>query len=462
MKDLLVKDIVAVAMGKLLCGDENTVCQNFTKDSREVNLGDVYLGIKGERVNGSTFYKEALSKGAIGAIVQEIDITEEDMAEYQDKFIIMVDDVVKALQEIAKFKRSLVDIPVIGITGSVGKTSTKDLVASVLAQKYKVLKTQGNYNNEIGLPLTVLSLKDEEIMVLEMGMSALGEISLLTDIAKPSTGVITVIGTSHIGELGSRENILKAKLEILEGLHPEGKLIFNNDNDLLHTWNQENTDTHMHVTYGIENQSDLMATNINVKENSTEYDVEVEGTTYHITVPIGGNHFVYNSLAAIEVGLEYGVPMEGIIKGIAEFALTKRRMEVSKNAKGATIINDSYNASYESVKAALEYIHSIPANKRIAVLGDVLELGEFSKQMHEQMGEEVVNNQIDIVVTVGQEATYMAEKCKEMGMNEANVYHFDTNQEAVTLLQSIIEKDDVVLVKASNGMHFDEIVEKII
>ena len=167
-------------------------------------------------------------------------------------------------------------------------------------------------------------------------------------------------------------------------------------------------------------------------------------------------------MAAIEVGLEYGVPMEGIIKGIAEFALTKRRMEVSKNAKGATIINDSYNASYESVKAALEYIHSIPANKRIAVLGDVLELGEFSKQMHEQMGEEVVNNQIDIVVTVGQEATYMAEKCKEMGMNEANVYHFDTNQEAVTLLQSIIEKDDVVLVKASNGMHFDEIVEKII
>lgn len=462
MKDLLVKDIVAVTQGKLLWGDENIVFKNVTKDSREVNAGDVYLGIKGERVNGSTFYKDAFAKGAIGAIVQEIEISKEDMEAFPDKFIIMVDDVVKALQEIAKLKRSLVDIPVIGITGSVGKTSTKDLVASVLAQKYKVLKTQGNYNNEIGLPLTVLSLKDEEMMVLEMGMSALGEISLLTDIAQPSTGVITVIGSSHIGELGSRENILKAKLEILEGLEPEGKLIFNNDNDLLHKWSQENTDVHVHVTYGIENTSNLMATNISVKENSTEYDVEVEGTTYHITVPIGGNHFVYNSLAAVAVGLEYGVPMEDIIKGIAEFALTKRRMEVSKNSKGATIINDSYNASYESVKAALEYIHSISANKRIAVLGDVLELGEFSKQMHEKMGEEVLNNQIDVLVTVGPEATHIAEKCKELGMNQENIYHFDTNEEAVKLLNNMMEKDDVVLVKASNGMHFDEIVEKII
>ncbi len=461
MKNILVKDIIRECNGKLICGNPNIICETYSKDTREIEEGDIYLGIKGTRVNGSTFYKEAFSKGAKGCILQEVEVLEEDIEKYQDKFIIMVDDVVKALQQLASYKRSLYDIPVIGVTGSVGKTSTKDIIASVLSQKFKVLKTEGNYNNEIGLPLTILKLKDHEAMVLEMGMSAFGEISLLTKIAKPTTAVITIIGSSHIGELGSRENILKAKLEILEGLDEYGSLIINNDNDLLHKWNENNSDNHKHITYGIDNKSMLIAKDIILKEESSKYKITYNDNTYIIEVPVGGKHFIYNSLAAICVGIKYGINLEKIIKGISEFSLTKRRMEILKNGKGVTIINDSYNASYESMKAALEYLANSKANKKIAVLGDILELGEFSKRMHENVGEEVVKNKIDILITVGKEAENIANTAIRLGVDEQKVYQYNDNQEAAIKIKEIEEPNDIVLIKASNGMHFDEIVDAI-
>ena len=462
MKNILVEDIIRECKGKLICGDVKIICENYCKDSRLVKPGDVYLGIKGEKFNGSNFYKEALDNGAIGCILQDIEIPNEDITKYKDKFIIIVDNVVETLQKIAAYKRSLYNIPVIGVTGSVGKTSTKDIIASVLSRKYKTLKTEGNYNNEIGLPLTILNLKDHEAAVVEMGMSAFGEISLLTNIAKPTTAVITIIGSSHIGELGSRENILKAKLEILEGLDSKGSLVINNDNDLLHKWNEENTDYHKHITYGIENKSTFMAQNIKIEKESSSFEIMYNNKTYNVTVPVGGQHFIYNSLCAICVGLEYNIDIEEIIKGISEFKLTKRRMEILKNSNNITIINDSYNASYESMKAALEYISKVDAKNKIAVLGDVLELGSFSKQMHEKIGEEVFKNKIDILVTVGKEAENISNKALELGMKYDKVYHFGKNDEASDLIKKIAKDGDIVLVKASNGMHFDEIVEKLI
>lgn len=462
MKDILVKDILRICKGKLICGSEKVICENYSKDTRTIKEGDIYLGIKGERFNGSVFYKDALDKGAIGCILQDININEKDIETYKEnKFIIIVDDVVKALQQLAVYKRSLYDIPVIGITGSVGKTSTKDIIASVLSQKYKVLKTEGNYNNEIGLPLTILRLKDHEAIVLEMGMSDFGEIRLLTAIAKPTTAVITIIGSSHIGELGSRENILKAKLEILEGLDEQGSLIINNDNDLLHKWYQDNNDNHKHITYGIQNKSMLMAKDIVLEKQSSEFKFTYDDNTYEVSVPVSGKHFIYNSLAAICVGIKYQIEIEDIIKGISEFRLTKRRMEVIKNNKNVTIINDSYNASYESMRAALEYLSSIQANKKVAVLGDILELGEFSKQMHEKVGEEVVKNEIDVLITVGKEATNIANKAIELGMNKENIYQSNNNKEAIEKIKQLTKEEDIILVKASNGMHFDEIVEGI-
>jgi len=460
MKDILVKDIIRVCNGELICGNEQTVCEKFCRDSRIVSEGEIYLGIKGETYNGSTFYKEALKNGAIGCILQDVEISEEDINTYKNQFIIKVEDVVKALCKIAEYKRSLYNIPVIGITGSVGKTSTKDMIASVMGTKYNVLKTEANHNNDIGLPLTVLQLKEHDAMVLEMGMSGLGEISVLTNIAKPTTAVITIIGSSHVGELGSRENILKAKLEILEGLSESGSLIINNDNDLLNLWNTNNQDNHKHITYGLENMSDLVAKDIKVSENGSTYVLQLEGKEYTVEVPVPGRHFVYNSLAAIAVGLENGIEIEDAIQGIANFSLTKSRMEILKNKENVTIINDCYNASYESVKAALEYLSSINANKKIAVLGDVLELGEFSKQMHQKMGEEVVKNNIDILITVGVEAKTIASTVKNSTEN-IEVYSFDNNVDASNLLKQLMKENDAVLVKASHGMHFEEIVDSI-
>lgn len=460
MKNILVKDIIEICKGKLICGNKEEICENFSKDTREINNGDIYLGIKGERFNGSIFYKDAFEKGAKGCILQDIEISKEELDIYKDKFIIIVDNVVEALQNLASYKRSLYNIPVIAITGSVGKTSTKDIIASVMATKYNILKTEGNYNNEIGLPLTILKLKEHNAIVLEMGMSAFGEISLLTKIAKPTTAVVTIIGSSHIGELGSRENILKAKLEILEGLNNDGSLIINNDNDLLNSWNQNNEDDHKHITYGIENESMLNAKDISIMENRSSFEIAVDGNKYTVEVPVAGKHFIYNSLAAIAVGLENNIDMQDIIKGISEFSLTKRRMEIIKNKSNATIINDCYNASYESVKAALEYLSSIKANRKIAVLGDVLELGEFSNQMHQKMGEEVVNNHIDILITVGKEAVTISNTVKNHN-KEIEVHSFDNNTEASNLLKELMKENDVILVKASNGMHFEEIVGAI-
>lgn len=460
MKDILVKDIIKVTGGELVCGNAEIVCENFCRDSRIATNGDVYLGIKGENFHGSTFYKEALENGATGCIIQDIEISEEDINTYKNKFIVKVKDVVKALGQIAEYKRSLYNIPVIGITGSVGKTSTKDIIAGVMKTKYNVLKTEANHNNEIGLPLTILKLKEHDALVLEMGMSSFGEISWLTQIAKPTTAVITVIGSSHIGELGSRENILKAKLEILEGLSKNGALIVNNDNDLLNLWNQNNKDTHKHITYGIENQSNLVAKNIKVNENGSVFTVEIQAKEYTVNVPVAGKHFIYNSLAAIAVGLENNIEIEKIIQGISNFSLTKSRMEILKNENNVTIINDCYNASYESVKAALEYTSTLKANKKIAVLGDVLELGDFSKQMHQKMGEEVIKNNINVLVTVGKEAKEIANTVLKSKKDIA-VYYFESNTDAISLLKEKMQPNDVILVKASHGMHFEEIVDSI-
>lgn len=458
--DVRVKDFIEFSDAKLICGNIETICENFCKDSREVKAGDTYLGIKGENTNGSIFYEQALEKGARVLILQDIDIPKEIPEKYNDRTVILVSNVVKAIQDIAKYKREKANVKVVGITGSVGKTSTKDIVASVLSQKYKVLKTKGNYNNEIGLPLTILSLKDEEIMVLEMGMSAFGEMSLLTNIAKPDIAAITNIGTSHIGILGSRENILKAKLEILEGLNKNGKLVINNDNDLLNKWySSERLVTNV-STYGIENDSDYTAYEINLSENGSIYKINLDNKIYNINVPVGGEHFVYNSLCAIAIGKSLGLSNEEIIKGISEFELTKKRMEIIKTESNILIINDCYNASYDSMKAAIEYIGTL-ANRKIAILGDMLELGSFSKELHEKVGNEVTKNNIDILVTIGNEAKNIALGAEKTGMKKQEIHIFNSKEEAIPRIKEIVKNGDAVLIKASNAMKFDEITKEL-
>lgn len=445
-----VKDILNITNGKLICGDENIEVNDFSRDTREIKEGDAYIALKGERFDGNDFCQNAVSSGAKVCIVSK------DIEIINGATIIKVEDTLKALQDIARYKRMQYDIPVVAVTGSVGKTSTKDLIASVVSEGYKTLKTKGNYNNEIGLPLTVLGLKDEEAMVVEMGMNHFGEIRKLTNIAKPTVAVITNIGTAHIGNLGSRENILKAKLEILEGLKGN-TVIINNDNDLLHKWALENKDKYNIITYGITNESDYMAKNIKSYEDKSEFTVtsKTDINNKNICVPVGGEHFVLNSLCAIAVGEYLKVTTEKIIRGIAKLELTKKRMEILKSKSGATVINDTYNANYDSMKAAITYLKAIENKRKIAILGDMLELGDYSKELHEKIGEEVDGN-IDILITIGKEAKYIAEKSKAKQIIEC-----DNIQEAIEKIKEIETKDDAILLKASNGMKLFEIASAL-
>ena len=460
MQNLFIKDILKVAHGKLVIGDKEDICEDFSKDTRIIKKDDTYIGIKGEKFDGNEFWKEALQNGAKTVIVQKINFEKEDLEKFNSKNIILVDDTLKALYEIARYKRSLYNIPVVGVTGSVGKTSTKDIIASVLSKKYKTLKTEGNNNNNIGLPFTILKLKDHEAAVIEMGMNHFNEISLLTSIAKPTVSVITNIGTSHIGNLGSRENILKAKLEILQGMDKK-MLVINNDNDLLHEWYLENKHEVEIKTYGINNESELMAKNIDLEDFGSNFSCVSKQESFGVSVPIGGEHFVYNALCATLVGKILGLNNEEIKEGIKGFELTKKRMDIDILSNGVKVINDSYNASFESMKASLKYLGEFKENRKIAVLGDMFELGEFSKDLHEKVGKEVQKNNIDILFCTGDYAKFIASRAELSGMKKENVYYFKDKEEIVFKLKELMLPNDVILFKASNAVKLFEIVEKL-
>ena len=454
-----IEEILNVTKGKLIIGDLKTEIENFSKDTRTIQENDLYIGIKGEKFDGSDFWKQALDAGAKAVIVSEIKITDEDKLIYKDKVIIIVEDTLKSLYELATYKRKQYNILVIAITGSVGKTSTKDIVANVLGQKFKTLKTEGNFNNNIGLPMTILKLKNHEALVVEMGMNHFGEIRLLTQIAKPTLAIITNIGTSHIGNLGSRENILKAKLEILEGMEIP-KLIINNDNDLLHSWYEKNKNKIEIHTYGIKNESEINAKNISLGEENSKFTAIIkDGCNIEIDVPVGGEHFIYNALCGIMVGEMFNLSNEEIQNGILTFELTKKRMDIKTLNNGATIINDSYNASYESMKASLKYLSNRTDLRKIAVLGDMLELGEFSEELHRKVGEEVATNNIDVLICRGKYSKQIIEGAQKN--KKLQIMELQSNDEIIKKLEEILKEGDVVLIKASNAMKFYEICQKL-
>lgn len=445
---IYVSDIIDKCRGNLISGDASLTCDSFSKDTRTINVGDIYVGIKGENFDGNKFYGLAFDNGAKACILDNINVDEID-EKYKNKTIIKVDDSVKCLQELAKYKRSLYDIPVIGVTGSVGKTSTKDMVASVLATKYKVLKTEGNNNNHIGLPLTILRLKDEDVMVVEMGMNNKGEIALLADIARPTIGVITNVGTAHIGNLGSRENIMMAKLEIINGL--SGPLIVNSDNDILHNnldkIKKMNSDV---ITFGIDNDSDYMA--VNISEDLTNF--EINGND--ISSPIGNTAFIYNSLTAYIIGKMLSVSITNIKSGIMNFKASGKRLEYINLKSGVLLIDDSYNASLDSIKSSLEILKKEKGRRKIAIIGDILELGNFSKDIHEEVGKELLKNKLDIVVLIGKETLYTEKYLKDNNYN--NVYHFMCESDSYDTISNLLTDGDVVLFKGSHAMNLGKIV----
>lgn len=462
--NLKIKDILKCTNGKLIIGDTEKECKNYSKDTRTIKKGDTYIGIKGEKFDGSSFWKDALNNGAETVIINNIKLDEIEEYKKQNKNIIQVEDTIKAIGEMASYKMKIqkekYNLKVVGVTGSVGKTSTKDIIANVLSKKYKVLKTEGNNNNHIGLPLTILRLQDEEIAVIEMGMNHLGEISYLTKIAKPDIAVITNIGTSHIGNLGSRENILKAKLEILEGMDKK-KIVINNDNDLLNKWYLENKNNIEIHTFGIKNESEFNAKNIKLKENSSEFICENKNEKINIEVPVGGEHFILNALCGLTVGKLLNLNNEEIKKGIKDFKLTAKRMEINHLKNNITIINDSYNASYESMKASISNLKNMNGERKIAVLGDMFELGDFSEKLHKEVGTEIYKNKIDKLYLIGNYSKFIGEEAEKEGYKKENIFYFENKDELFNNLKNNLKSGDVILIKASNGMKLFEIAEKL-
>lgn len=455
---LSVKKITEICNGKLYCGSEDVICSNYVKDTRIINDGDTYIGIKGTNFNGNDFYIDAFNKGANSVIIEEDSFKIDNNFKY-DKPIILVKNSIIALKNMAEYIRNNSTATFIGVTGSVGKTSTRDMIYSVLNSDFKTLKTEGNFNNNIGLPLTIMRLTDEKMAVIEMGMNHLGEIEYLSNITKPHIAVITNVGTAHIGELGSRENILKAKLEIISGMDSDGILVINNDNDLLHGYYLKNKKNI--VTIGIDNDSDFFATDIKLEANYSTFNINYNNRKYEVYCSVPGKAFIYNSLVAFAVATLLGIKPEKIIKGIKNFELTKNRMEIIELKNKIKIINGVYNASVDSMKSNLEILKNQDGMRKIAVLGSMLELGEFSHKLHEEVGEAVFNNNIDILITVGEEAKMIAKKAVEVGMSTDNVYILENNTTAINTLKNLIKPNDTILFKASNRLNFRKILDEI-
>jgi UDP-N-acetylmuramoyl-tripeptide--D-alanyl-D-alanine ligase len=437
---IYVKDIIEICNGELLCGNLDLECKHFCKDTREIKSGDIYVGIKGDNFNGNNFYKDAFDKGASICILDN-DTNIDD--KYKDKTIVLVDDTISCLQKLAKYKRSLYNIPVVAVTGSVGKTSVKDIIYSVLSSKYKVLCTKGNLNNHIGVPLTILELNGEDVLIVEMGMNHAGELHNLSNIAKPTISVITNIGTAHIGNLGSRENILKAKLEILDGM-TGGSLIINNDNDLLHTVKYDNL-----ITIGIDNKSDYMA--YEITENAFSSCFYVNGE--YVDLPVGSKAFIYNALFAFAVGVKLGMTLDEISDSLREFKLSPHRLELIKTSK-VNIIDDTYNASLDSVKNSLELLSKVD-DRRIFIFADILELDEYGDEIHRQIGDIVIQNNIDVFISVGNLSRLTYEVVKNSGIES---YYYENNDLLIENIGGILKEHDIVLVKGSHGMKLIDIV----
>ncbi len=461
---LCIADIVSATGGKLICGNLNAEIKSVLTDSRKISPGDFFIALKGERFDGHDFIIKAWEEGASGCLMER-NITDEEFERIDSVnfAIIRVDDTLKGLAQIAAAYRRMFEGRVCAVTGSVGKTSTKDMIASVLAREFSVQKTFENFNNEIGLPLTILGLKKEHTaLVAEMGMRGFGEIDYLAEILKPDVGVITNIGVSHIEKLGSQENIFKAKMEMAKHIKQGGTLVLNGDDKFLGPIDKyENINI---MKFGIENEeADVWAGSVKIKEDGTgvEFELHIKNIPceiYMVKINVPGVHNIYNALCAACVGLSFNMNISDIIDGIGEYEPSGMRQNITLAEGGFKIINDAYNASPDSMKASIEMLDSLPCEgKKIAVLGDMFELGENSAEYHAGMGRIFSKTNADILVTVGELAKNIASAAE--GKSSVS---FDEKEEAIKYLEDILAPGDILLIKASRGMRLEEIAEELL
>ncbi len=455
MASFTLAEVQAAFPAVVLQITQNKFCDVVT-DTRLVKKGVLFVALIGEKFDGHDFIQTAIEKGAAGVVVSR-NYSETELRDLPIT-VIQAEDTLKAYQLLAKVYRRRFSIPVIAITGSNGKTTTKDFTAAVLSANFNVLKTEANFNNEIGLPKTLLQLQaNHQVAVVEMGMRGFGQIAELAEIAQPTIGIVTNVGETHMEILGSLANIAKAKAELVEHLDENSVAILNADNSFVAA--MQSKVKGKCITFGIDKPSDLKAGHIKtVHKNCTEFDCTFKGQSYSFVLPIVGRHNVYNVLAALAVGFTLGLSAVEMQKGLTGFAATKMRFEIQQVGL-YQVINDAYNASPMSMKAALETLADVAARRKIAVLGDMLELGSVSVAAHKNIGKLVADQKIDALITFGDMAAHIAQEARTAGVQL--VYTCKSHAEAGIALKEILQPEDTILFKGSRGMQMEKIIDLI-
>lgn len=453
------KDCLGIVNGKLLRGSDTREFDGVSINSRTIEKGELFVCIQGENFDGHNFLGEAIDKGAAGIILSDPSHISEDMiGEGKSPFVIQSQNTLRALQDLAGYQRTRFPFRVIAITGTNGKSTTKEMIASIIETKYKTLKTQGNLNNHIGLPLTLLARKPEhEVGVLEMGMSAAGEIKRLAEIAKPDIGVITNISEGHLEQLKTIKDVQAAKGELFDSLGKEGTAIVNADDPLV--FELAKSLRIKKITYGIEQPADVRANDIQNKgSQGFTFTAKIFNQTILVRLPHLGYCNIYNALAALATGHSMGIPAKEMNKGLENYQQIPQRNQQIQY-EGVTLINDAYNANPQSMREALKTLTEFNTQgKRFLIIGDMLELGDLSESAHHELGKEIAISNIDHLVTVGPLASLVAESA-DAGQ-KLKIGKFNAHAEAANYLLRNVKKGDCLLIKGSRGAKMENVIQE--
>ncbi len=452
MAEFSIGEVCSATGGKIITSNDNLGFSGVCTDTRKIRPNNLFVALQGEQFDGHDFIDQALQKGATGVLVQR-----NDVCALGEGTFFLVKDTRQALQNLAVFHRRRFQLPVIAITGSNGKTTTKDLTAAVLTSRFHVLKTEGNYNNEIGLPLTLLNLTDRhEVAVVEMGMRGLGEIAELAQIGEPTAGIITNVGETHMELLGSLENISAAKSELVSAIPQSGFVLLNGDDPYVR--GMKSKARCKVISYGLDSSCNIQATEIALVNQHTSFVCRCFDQVFPVTLPAIGRHNVYNALAAIGAGWELGLTAEEIVRGLLNFQASSMRQHIQQ-INGYTLINDAYNASPLSMASALNTLQQVTQGRRVAVLGDMLELGDIAVEAHQRIGRLAAEQGVQVIISVGNLARHISDAAKTAGVPQ--VVHCENHQQAQEALNHILRPGDTVLLKGSRGMKMEQLVKTI-
>lgn len=454
MERMTAGEIVEAVGGVLLAGNPETVIENICIDSREAGEGSLFVPIIGEKVDAHKFIAQVLDQGASAVLMSHGDVTD------SDKVHIQVKDTVKALGDLGACYRRKFHVPIVGITGSVGKTSTKEMISAALETGFNIMKTAGNQNSQIGVPLTLFRMdSDKELAVVEMGISEFGEMENLVRFVEPDVAVVTNIGEAHIAQFGKKENTLKEKLKIAMNFGENQRVFLNGDDPLLR---QAAADMKCPVTlFGTDLSCDHRAENIHIEDGKNCFTLVYPEGREDVVIQQLGLHNILNALVAIAIAKHFGIEPAVAKKGLKAYEGLPMRQQINHLAQGIKVIDDSYNASPASVKSGIDGLMQLDnPGRKIAVLADILELGDISEQCHYDTGVEVAKEKLQVVVTVGQEMKFLAKAIIDSGAGIA-VCSFDSNDEAIEWLLNNISAGDAILVKGSRGMHEEEVVKAL-